>query len=315
MTAANRPGYVPEETYWRLTFIGGEQPLAYVWPDEAGKYDRAQFQFLLEPDQRLPRVEPGARFRASGAVVNRGRPIFTADGVEVAPADCLVATNAGPMLVERGAVVAHPKITGPHPGWRFIESHSFDSVESWDAYIARRVKLAHWAMISAVVFLAAYLVMLVVGRTATASPVVARSTGYAILDLLLALGALGIAHRARQARRAAEELRDLPGEPMYMHLWWSAGHGTGPLAIASLGRLGKIVDEKRVPVIGVPEELLDVDVPLPVTVRGFDTDAPLIEWEGHLLWPAERNRVDDDFWWWLDRPFRYGSRSAHYWSS
>lgn len=315
MNADRRPGYVPEESNWRLVFVGGVAPVAYVWPDDAGKYDRAQFQFELQPDQRLPRVEPGGRFRAFGAVVNGGTPTFSADGVDVSPLGALVATNAGPMLVERGAVVAHPKITGPHPGWRYLESHSFDSVESWDTYIARRVKLAHWSLVLAVVFLAAYAAMLVVSRTGMENPMVARGTGFAILDLLLALGALGIAHRARQARRSAEELRDLPAEPMFMHLWWSAGHGTGPLAVASLRRPGQIVDQKRVPVIGVPEELLDVDAPLPVTVRGFDSDAPLIEWEGHLLWPAERDRVDDDFWWWLDHPFRHGSRVSSYWSS
>ena len=286
---ADEAGVVTE---WRLVITGrvGERPVAHIYPADASRFDDAAFHFDLEADQELPRVAPGALVEASGTVEAGAYPTFRSGTIVIRPARGL--KTGGQMLAERGNVIAHPAIVGSHPGWRYVQSHSFDDVQTWDSFVRRRYRGALSLIVSLLaltVVLVAVVVYVLVsgdghGGGAGAGGAAGGGSGLGVVAALL------LAMRARRALQGARRLRDTPGEPMFMHLWWSAGNGHGPIAIASLGPTPDDVDTVRVPVVGVPDDLAADDGVIPVSVRGFHTGTPLIEVHGQLLWPAEAAR-------------------------
>lgn len=289
-------------TEWRLVITGrvGERPIAHIYPADASRFDDAAFRFDLEADQELPRTGPGALVEARGAVEAGAYPVFRSGTIEIRPARGLKA--GGQMLGERGNVIAHPAIVGSRPGWRYVRSHSFDDVQTWDDFLRRRYRSALSALVFllafTVVFVAVVVYALVAGDGSGGGAGGGAAGGGSGIGVV---AALLLSVRARRALQGARSLRDTPGEAMFMHLWWSAGHGHGPIAIASLGRTRAEPDTLRIPVIGVTDDLVADDEVIPVAVRGFDTGTPLIEVGGQLLWPAESARRSTPIGW---RPLR-----------
>ncbi|MFA5886002.1 MAG: hypothetical protein WDA60_19285 [Acidimicrobiia bacterium] len=265
-------------------------PVAHIYEPDSGRFADADFHFLLEPNQRLPRARPGSLADAYWPVdVDHRTPLYAGE-VEIRPGGRL--HRGGQMFMERGNVVAHPAIVGAHPGWRYVESHSFDGVEAWSAFLASNLRRRWIALVTLIsltlVLLAVILWLIISGRSGSGGGGGggAGAGGFGALGLI---GALLLARRSQRALRSAQLLRDAPGEPMWMELWWSAGHGHGPVAIASLSGGPDQEVEMEVPVIGVPEEFLDRTERFEVLVHGRSTGTPLVEADGALLWPAERS--------------------------
>jgi hypothetical protein len=202
------------------------------------------------------------------------------------------------MLVERGDVVAHPDVVSDHPGWRYATGHSFDSVEDWRRFLRRSIR-SGWETLVMTSIAPAAMLLLAVGF------VVAIVNGEVAPFWVIALGPLFILLfgrqlplrvqiardlrlniRARRILREAESLRQTSSEAMLMRLWWSVGHGHGPVAIASLSSTLDSIEEWRVPVVGISLEMLR-DERVPVLVQGRGTRAPLIAVDGVFLWPAD----------------------------
>src|SRR5262245_8295231 len=70
---------------WRLGIDGGEgsQPVASVFLPDNRRTEPAQYMFLLDPDQRLPRIPYGGLVEAHGLVAKGERPTFTVDGITI----------------------------------------------------------------------------------------------------------------------------------------------------------------------------------------------------------------------------------------
>jgi hypothetical protein len=308
----DRRGVSGSDGDWRITFTGfeGEAPIASLFLLDSRRTERAQWQFRLEPDQRLPRIPFGGVVRAHGFVARGERPTLTADGVTIRPASDLepgVTT-----LLAGGNAIVHPAVAGIHPDRHYTQTHSFDSVGTWEGYVARRIRnAALWLTFCTAALLVplAYLSGLLVRAESAPPASVGTGVGHFLVAVPLAAIALAGTVRVRRALVAALALRETVAEPMYMDLWWSAGHehGSGPVAIASLGWREDDCDLLRVPVIGVTPELFAIDHVVPVLVRGRRTGSPLVEVRGRYLWPADRARYHADDGW---RPIT-GPRGRH----
>jgi hypothetical protein len=290
-----RSELAPNDEQWRLVIHGppGERPVASVFPRDAKRTDLAAFQFLLAADQRLPRLPKGALVAAHGRVAAGERPTFVAGDVEIQPASNL--RRGDRMLVEAGEVVAHPAVVGVHPGWRYVASHSFDRVDDWDRFVRRDVRKAVAGLVATIGLLLVFVALVARALLTDGSGPLVFAGGGGRIGALGVVASAALALGARRALRDARARRDSPAETMFMELWWSAGRGHGPIAIASLGPALNDHDAIRVAVVGVTEDLLSLDAVVPVVVRGGTTVAPVIEVRGHVLWPAEpaRHRTRD----------------------
>jgi hypothetical protein len=274
---------------------------AYLYDENAGRLDNPLFEFPLVEDQEVPRLPPEFIVETDAVVGLGARPTFWAGGVAIVPAASLRRPNETRLLVERGDIVAHPDQIRPDRDWRYPVGYSFDPVEDWKRFLDSSVRQGRIGLTTSCLAPVAY---------GTAAVVMTSVNGFReLLPLLLAVVLMSLAVlswvrawplllrakrqifiglRARRTLRAAEELPRTEGEPMLMRLWWSAGHGHGPVAVSSLFPIG-IGDEEtlRVAVIGIERGMLKDDR-VPVLVYGRTTLAPIIVVDDVTLWPADR---------------------------
>src|SRR5690242_19391775 len=223
-----------------------------------------------------------------------GRPILHAGQVTIRPRKTLRESRSDRMLIARGDVVADPRVVGPKPSWRYVGSHSVDTVEQWQRYVDRRAKTAIREVVLyaafALVYLGATLYAILADRPIR-GPILFGDAGAIglIAWLLLAL-------RARHVLREARALRKTPAADMWMRLWWSVGEGEGPIAVASLANVRGGEEVARVPVIGVTADM-PTDTPVPALIHGLASGSPMIEIDGRALWPAQHARIHTERGW------------------
>lgn len=111
---------------WRLVLTAAPRakPHAYLYDGDAGPYATPRWEFDLEPYQEIPPIEPGACVDAEGQMRRGARPVLRAGNVTIRPGKGLRESRSDRMLVARGDVVAHPRVAGPNPSWRYVSSHS-----------------------------------------------------------------------------------------------------------------------------------------------------------------------------------------------
>jgi hypothetical protein len=77
-----------------------------------------------------------------------------------------------------------------------------------------------------------------------------------------------------------------------MRLWWSAGDGLGPLAVATLFNVDSSGDID-VPIVGLPVGGSTPEGRVDVVLHRQGDSPPVIRWNGHILWPAGPVRQHD----------------------
>jgi hypothetical protein len=275
---------------------------AYLYDENAGRLDEARFEFPLMDDQEVPRLPPEFVVAAEGGIAEGEQPMFEAAGVRIAPARPLrKSRGTGRLLVERGDVVAHPALLRPADDWRYPLGHSFDSVDDWNRFLRRSLHSGRvGVLMSSLPPLAISIVSLVLFTSYGFRE--RFSFAFALLFLMLtvwfwiqarqafrfASNEVRIGIRARRSLRRAKALPQTDGQPMFMRLWWSAGHGHGPVAVASLfSSENSVAEETRVAVVGIAREMLSDDR-VRVVVYGRTSDSPVIALNDVTLWPADR---------------------------
>lgn len=283
-TVSNPAGEGARLVLWGGT--EGQHAKASLYALDANAYSEPLFTFALEPDQELPKIQPGDVVSVHGEMKKGARPIVDASGISITPASGLVpgAGQVGMRLfAERGGVLGHPAVIGWQPGWRYTRSTSLDPVPAW----RRRLRSAIWGGRFSVVGLIVMLV-LIVGAAARGGTVVPVYGG--LMGIGSTIASYRLARRSRRALNGAENSLRRPSVRMLMKLTWTAGHGQGPMAVTTLFNVGDGVGEHpvaHISVINVPSGYAPEGL-VPCDVIGDPTDAPVIRVPEGDLWPAEK---------------------------
>lgn len=272
------------------------RPLAFLYPVDANPWTGPLAVFALSPGQELPRIQPGAVVDVDGSLETGPMPQIDADGVIIRPRRRLSRRWFGgvPGFAERGDVLADPRVVGWQPSWRYAQSPSRLDVPAWRRRL-RAGRVLGWVSLLILLSFAAWTILAVIDDD------VVFPSSTLLWWPLWAVGALQgwrTVNRARRALDAAERARSGPGRPMRLLLWWSAGHGRGPLAVASLAEpddLQAATPVTHVPVVNVPASF---DPPPGTLVEVFGDHrggaAPVIRCGDVTMWPAGPARPTRD---------------------
>ena len=272
----------------RLVLWGGGAGLpgrASLYPVDANAFSEPLFTFALQADQELPRLDPGAVVTIHGELERGSHPLIDAAGTAIRAASGLVpgAGQVGSRLfAERGNVLGHPAVVGWRRDWRYTRSGSLDPVSAWQ----RRLRTAIWSGWLSIVWVVVMIGLLVfVGLRGRAfAPVGGGGAG-----LVSSLASFQLARRSRRALEGAERSLTRPSEPMLMRLRWTAGHGQGPMAVATLFASEDANGERpisHVSVINVPSSYAPEGI-VRCEVVGDPDHAPIIRVPEGDLWPVE----------------------------
>jgi hypothetical protein len=276
------------KTSARLVLYEGEQgPEGSLFSLDATAYSHPLFHFSLQADQELPRIAPGGVVEVIGVLERKGRPIIRAGDVEIVPQGGLRSGGEQWMRVfaERGSTIGHPAVIGWNENWRYVRPSSLLTVDEWERRLSRYIREGR-IYAGLLLALVAFLVIseFVWDRSGPIYPFTAASGGALVLRWRIAI-------RARRALAAARLSTRGAWTPMQMRLWWSAGHGHGPMAVASLfppnagataANATAHIPLSNVPPGFAPDGLLDV------TVAGDPSKALVVRYEDLELWPADR---------------------------
>jgi hypothetical protein len=265
----------------------GDTPTGGLYPIDSGPYANPAWIFDLEPDQQLPRLQPGDLVDVEGVAAQGAHPTIVAGDTVVTPGGRGLRRGADSMRVfaERGGVLAHPAMVGWARSWRFTRSESFHTPEVW----AKRVRQVQVEWLGYLLLL-----IVVIGGLITVWIVRGRAPHFTYLGYGtgISVSAFVANRRAARALRRARDVRSQPATEMWMELHYTAGAELGPVAVATLFDDATGRDPiSYVSVVNLPNRF-DPPGRLKVAVRGGARAFPVISGDGFELWPLERAHIE-----------------------
>jgi hypothetical protein len=229
-----------------------------VFPINANAYSGTIADFLVRPDQELPSAEPGAAAMA--------RPDFReieVGGVIVRPRGAVhTNNNVGRISAEKGQVLARPGHEGPRSAWPEPAPVGERTLAEQEEALRKGVRNF---ILTVVLFLAAVAFTIAVWANTDRHPV--RGIVITAAAMVVAIREFVRVVRSKKSIAAARRTSDQPGRSMLMRLWWAAGYGAGPIAVASLWTSAEPDTVVDLEVVGVPNGF-DPPMGTEVVVRG-----------------------------------------------